>query len=150
MLDEELLAAWLRLTTVIDNQRLAVSCAADQPRLPFNEAMVCGLLYAAQASGESLTASGLCRRTHILKSQMNAILRSLERQGLIERRGSGTDRRRVELRLRPAGLAHYRETHRRIRELVDRLVAEMGEERVAVLLPLLRQAADIFDAMEVA
>ena len=40
MLDEELLAAWLRLTTVIDNQRLAVSCAADQPRLPLDRKSV--------------------------------------------------------------------------------------------------------------
>ncbi len=151
MLTEDLLAAWLRLTTVIDNQRLTAAhgAAAGEKPLSFNEAVVCSLLARAGEEGGCLTATDLCRRTRILKSQMNAILRSLERQGLIERRGSGTDRRRVELRLRPAGLAHYRETHRRIRELVDRLVAEMGEERVAVLLPLLRQAADIFDAMEV-
>ena len=148
MLDEELLAAWLRLTTVIDNQRLAVSCAADQPRLPFNEAMVCGLLYAAQASGESLTASGLCRRTRILKSQMNAILRSLEGKGVISRRQSQADRRLVELRLLPGGLALYRESHRRSVSMAGRLIDEMGEERIRTLLPLLRQAADIFETIQ--
>lgn len=148
MLDEELLAAWLRLTTVIDNQRLAVSCAADQPRLPFNEAMVCGLLYAAQASGESLTASGLCRRTHILKSQMNAILRSLESQGVIARQRSQTDRRRVELRLLPAGLERYRASHRQALDTVDRLINGMGEDAARQLLPLLRRAADAFDTMQ--
>ena len=145
MLDEELLAVWLRLTTVVDNQRLAVSCAADQPRLPFNEAMVCGLLYAAQASGESLTASGLCRRTRILKSQMNAILRSLESKGAISRRQSQADRRLVEL---PEGLALYRESHRRSVAMAGRLIDEMGEERIRTLLPLLRQAADIFETIQ--
>ena len=67
MLNEELLEAWLRLSCVIDNQRLA----AD---FPFNEALVCGLL----SQGGCRTASELCARTRILKSQMNAILRSLE------------------------------------------------------------------------
>lgn len=148
MLDEELLAVWLRLTTVIDNQRLAAAHGTGQPRLPFNEAMVCGLLAAAQASGGSLTASGLCRRTRILKSQMNAILRSLEAKGAISRRQSRTDRRLVELRLLPEGLALYRESHRRSVGMVDRLIDRMGEEKARALLPLLRQAADIFETIQ--
>ena len=101
MLNEELLEAWLRLSCVIDNQRLA----AD---FPFNEALVCGLL----SQGGCRTASELCARTRILKSQMNAILRSLESQGVIARQRSQTDRRQVELRLLPAGLERYRASHR--------------------------------------
>ena len=44
MLEEELLSVWLRLTSVIDNQRLAVSRSGQggEAPLPFNEAMVCG------------------------------------------------------------------------------------------------------------
>ena len=41
MLNEDLLSAWLRLGAVIDNQRLVSD-------LPFNEAMVCGLLLRPQ------------------------------------------------------------------------------------------------------
>ena len=148
MLDEELLAVWLRLTTVVDNQRLAVSCAADQPRLPFNEAMVCGLLVRAREEGGCLTASDLCRETRILKSQMNAILRSLERKGILSRRRSEGDRRRIELELLPEGMARYQEGHQRIQRLASRLISEMGEEKILTLLPLLRQAADSFDAMQ--
>jgi len=150
VLEEELLSVWLRLTSVIDNQRLAVSRSGQggEAPLPFNEAMVCGLLYAAQASGESLTASGLCRRTHILKSQMNAILRSLEAKGAISRRQSQADRRLVELRLLPGGMALYRESHRRSVSMAGRLIDEMGEERIRTLLPLLRQAADIFETIQ--
>ena len=145
MLNEDLLAVWLRLTCVIDNHRLAAAHAAEE-RLPFNEAMVCGLL--AQASDGSMTASELCRQTRILKSQMNAILRSLERKGLISRQRSRTDRRQVELRLLPEGMARFQEGHRQSVAIVDQLISEMGEEKVRLLLPLLRQAADIFENME--
>lgn len=150
MLDEELLDIWLRLTSVIDNQRLAASHAvpAGERPLSFNEAVVCGLLARAQAADRSVTASDLCRHTRILKSQMNAILTSLERKGLICRKRSRTDRRQMELYLLPEGQRRYQEGHRQVRELVGRLVREMGEERVRELLPLLRQAADIFDNMQ--
>ena len=137
MLNEELLEAWLRLSCVIDNQRLA----AD---FPFNEALVCGLL----SQGGCRTASELCARTRILKSQMNAILRSLESQGVIARQRSQTDRRQVELRLLPAGLERYRASHRQALDTVDRLISGMGEDAARQLLPLLRRAADAFDTMQ--
>ena len=137
MLNEELLEAWLRLSCVIDNQRLA----AD---FPFNEALVCGLL----SQGGCRTASELCARTRILKSQMNAILRSLESQGGIARQRSQEDRRRVELRLLPAGLERYRASHRQALDTVDRLISGMGEDAARQLLPLLRRAADAFDTMQ--
>ena len=137
MLNEELLEAWLRLSCVIDNQRLG----AD---FPFNEALVCGLL----SQGGCRTASELCARTRILKSQMNAILRSLESQGVIARQRSQTDRRQVELRLLPAGLERYRASHRQALDTVDRLISGMGEDAARQLLPLLRRAADAFDTMQ--
>ena len=150
MLEEELLSVWLRLTSVIDNQRLAVSRPGQggEAPLPFNEAMVCGLLVRAREEGGCLTASDLCRETRILKSQMNAILRSLERKGILSRRRSEGDRRRIELELLPEGMARYQEGHQRIQRLASRLISEMGEEKILTLLPLLRQAADSFDAMQ--
>ena len=135
MLNEELLTVWLRLTSIIDNQRLVSG-------LPFNEAVVCNLLAKAQQED-------LCAHTRILKSQMNAILVSLERKGVIARQRSRQDRRQVELRLLPEGLDSYRAAHGRVLSMVDRLIDEMGEDSVRTLLPLLRQAADIFDNMEV-
>lgn len=137
MLNEELLEAWLRLSCVIDNQRLA----AD---FPFNEALVCGLL----SQGGCRTASELCARTRILKSQMNAILRSLEGKGVIARERSQTDRRCIELRLLPEGCSRYADGHRRALELVDRLIGAMGEEKVRTLIPLLHQVVDAFDLIQ--
>ena len=138
MLNEELLSAWLRLGAVIDNQRLVSD-------LPFNEAMVCGLLLRAQERGCALTASDLCAQTRILKSQMNAILQSLEKKGYLQRQRSRTDLRRIELSLLPAGVCHYLESHRQTLSLVDRLIASMGQDTIKTLIPLLLQVADNFD-----
>ena len=146
MLDEELLEVWLRLTSVIDNQRLAASHgAAGEEALSFNEAMVCGLLARAQEDGGCLTASDLCCRTRILKSQMNAILRSLERKGFVSRQRSRQDRRQIELRLLPEGAGPYRECHRRSVAIVRGLIDRLGEQEARSLLILLRRTVDIFD-----
>ena len=136
MLNEELLAAWLQLTNTIDNQRLTAG-------LPFNEALVCGLL-----SGGCRTASDLCAETHILKSQMTAIIHSLEAKGILRRQRSQQDRRRIELHLLPEGTARYADGHRQALALVDRLIEAMGEEKVHTLLPLLRQVIEIFDDIQ--
>ena len=52
------------------------------------------------------------------------------------------------LELLPEGMARYQEGHQRIQRLASRLISEMGEEKILTLLPLLRQAADSFDAMQ--
>lgn len=138
MLNEELLSAWLRLGAVIDNQRLVSD-------LPFNEAMVCGLLLRAKETGRPFTASDLCRETRILKSQMNAILHSLEKKGFIQRQKSSNDLRRSEIFLLPEGQARYLDSHRQTLALVDRLIDSLGRDTAETLVPLLSQVADSFD-----
>lgn len=138
VLNEELLSAWLRLGAVIDNQRLVSD-------LPFHEASVCGLLLRAQEKGLTLTASDLCAQTRVLKSQMNAILNSLEKKGFLLRHRSQTDLRRMELILLPEGIDRYRDSHRQTLALVDRLIETMGQENVEALIPLLAQATYCFD-----
>ena len=140
-LSESLLTAWLRLSNVVNNQRLVTG-------LSFNEALVCNLLAKAQRADRSITAKDLCDETRILKSQMNAILLSLERQGVIQRQQSKQDRRRVDLLLLPEGLRRYDASHQRILSLVDRLIAAMGEDKVRQLIPLLHQAVDTFDSIQ--
>ena len=141
MLNEELLSVWLRLSGVINNQRLVTG-------LSFNEALVCNLLVRAARTGGSLTASELCAETRILKSQLNAILLSLERHGVISRQRSQLDRRRVELRLTPDGLDRYTAAHSRILTLIDRLVATQGEDFIRALIPMLQQVTDTFDTIQ--
>ena len=136
-LNEELIAAWMRLISVVENRRIVSG-------MSFNEALVCNLL-ARQDAGGFLTASELCQKTRILKSQMNAILRSLEEKEIISRVPSPTDRRVSEIRLKDGGGPTYHRSHAHTLAIMDRFIAEMGRERVEVLLPLLRRAADTLD-----
>lgn len=138
MLNEDLLSAWLRVGVVVDNQRLVSD-------LPFNETLICGLLLRSQEEGRCLTASDLCAQTRILKSQMNAILRSLEKKGFLLRQRSPSDLRRVELSLLPEGVERYQESHRKTLALVDRLIEAVGQAPIQTLVPLLFQVADSFD-----
>lgn len=140
-LSEELLTTWLRMTSVIDNQRLVAG-------LTFNEAVVCSLLDRAGQSGGYLTARDLCAETRILKSQMNAILRSLEQKGLISRCQSAKDKRQVEVRLLPEGAASYAASHQQVIQLIDRLISSVGEKQIRQLIPLLHQVVDTFDIIQ--
>ena len=116
----KLLDAWLSLTSTLWNTRLVTS-------MTYNEAHVLGLLL--QHQDEPMTATGLIARTHLLKSQMNKLLTSLEGKGFITRARALEDRRRVEIRLTPEGEAAYREEHSDVDAILARLIERIGEER---------------------
>lgn len=140
-LNEELLSAWLRLSSTIDNQRLVRG-------MSFNEALVCNLMVHARRQGRTLTARDLCQDSGILKSQMNAILLSLEKRGVIQRRQSQGDRRMVELHLLQPGLEEYLTSHRRILTLIDRLIDSVGPEKIRQLIPLLHEVVEQFTKIQ--
>ncbi len=79
---------------------------------------------------------------------MNSILLSLERKGLIHREQSSQDRRRVEICLLPQGIEQYAAVHQSVLELLDRLIAALGPERVQALIPALDQVVDTFITMQ--
>ena len=116
----KLLDAWLSLTSTLWNTRLVTS-------MTYNEAHVLGLL--AHHQDRPMTATDLIARTHLLKSQMNKLLTSLEARGHITRERAQGDRRRIEIRLTPQGEAAYREEHRGVDAILSRLLDRIGEER---------------------
>ena len=93
-LNEMLLDVWLQLCSIINNDRMVQI-------LPFNEAFVCNLLNRERALHPSnyLTDTDLCRKTGLYKSQMNAILTSLEAKNLICRVRSTQDKRKIFITL---------------------------------------------------
>lgn len=119
---EALLSAWLSLTSTLWNTRLVTS-------MTFNEAHVLGILLRCGDAPEPPTATDLIARTHLLKSQMNKVLTSLERSGYITRARAESDRRRVRIRLTPRGEAAYRSEHARIEAILRRLVDRIGAQR---------------------
>ena len=73
---EELLRAWMSLSAYIRGNRLL-------RELSMNEMLVCNLLYRRQEEGgPPVTATELCARTQLLKSQVNHILTAMESRGL--------------------------------------------------------------------
>ena len=95
-LSEALLSAWLHISTSVNNQRIV-------SKLSYNESLVCNLLYRnyrAEAA-EPMTATLLCQKTKMLKSQMNRTINQLEERGMIRRERSSVDKRVVHIRLNP-------------------------------------------------
>ena len=123
-LNEELLGAWLRLSTSIVNPRIV-------SELSYNETLVCNVLYRNQmeAAAAPLTATDLCNATKMLKSQMNRTLNLLEAKGLICKSRSEVDKRQVFITLDIVHADTYIRQHERILKLLDDIIARLGEEK---------------------
>ena len=118
---EQLLSAWLTLSSTLWNERIVTG-------MTFNEAFVCNLL-SRQDAAQPLTATDLCQRTKLLKSQMNKVLSDMERKGYIQRIRSEKDKRQVLLHLTEAGQAAYAKEHSGISAILHHLVEDLGEEK---------------------
>ena len=121
---EQLLSAWLTLSSTLWNERVVTG-------MTFNEAFVCNLLthQAKEAPDRPLTATDLCERTRLLKSQMNKVLSEMEKKCYIQRLRSTKDRRQIFLRLTEEGQRAYDAEHAAITLILNRLIADIGEEK---------------------
>lgn len=128
--NEELLKAWLQLSTAISNDRV-VSV------MPYNEALICNLLYQNQLEypEQELTATDLCRSCKMLKSQMNRTLQSMEDKGIILRKRSDSDKRQVFITLNQDSDL-YKQQHQEILTLIDRLMQQIGTEKTDEIIKL--------------
>ena len=138
-LQEELLYAWMQMSVCIRGNRIL-------SELSFNEIMVCGLLQRQRDSGTSpLSATELCARTNLLKSQINHILTSLEGRGLIRRVRSIGDKRVIRIYLTEAGRELYEAEHARVMEILNQVYLELGQEKTRELTQLISRATDVVD-----
>jgi len=119
---DELLDAWLSLTSTLWNTRLVSS-------MTYNECHILGILLRRSGEAAPQTATDLIARTHLLKSQMNKVLTALEEKGYIARERASGDRRQLHIRLTDAGKAAYLAEHAHIDAFLDQLIARIGEER---------------------
>lgn len=140
---EELLQSWIDMSLRIRGNRLVSGFS-------FNEIVICRILYERHTQGGSpVTAADLCRRMQLLKSQINKILTSMEKQGLIERVRSEDDRRKMEIRLCPGAAEGYMAAHERILKIMGYVCDQLGEEQAQQLTVLLREAVRVIDRMPV-
>lgn len=126
-LNEQILDAWIQLTTVIDNNRIV-------SEMPLNEALICRIL--SERGEKNITATYLCELTKMQKSQMNRTLTSMEEKGWIERKRSEEDKRQIFVTLNEEQSAFYREQHEHVLKVVEKLIACIGEEKATQALKL--------------
>ena len=81
VISEKLLDAWLSLSSTVWNRRVVSA-------MTFNEIFVCNLLrhQMEENPGARLTATDLCDKMRLFKSQMNKVLNSMEEKGYIKRK----------------------------------------------------------------
>lgn len=136
-LQEELLDAWLNMYVSIRGNRIVSG-------LRFNEILICNILYRQKLEHSSLlTATDLCDKTKLLKSQINKLLSSLEKKEIIERFRSETDKRRIYIRLTEKNISIYLAEHAQIMKILNTLWDTMGEEKITTLTALLHEATTI-------
>lgn len=133
---EELLNAWLKVSTAIRNDKLV-------PSLTYNESVVCHLLLRNYVDGgNGLTATDLCRETQIQKSQMNRILNALESRDLILRERSESDRRRVLITMNRDKSDAFDAQHKAILKIVGAVASQLGPERSKEIVGALEDLAE--------
>lgn len=134
-LNEQLLDAWIHLTTAINNERIV-------SEMPLNEALICRILYKKQKS--EITATDLCAWTKMQKSQMNRTLMNMEKKNWIQRQRSKKDRRQILIALNEEKMRAYQEQHEHVLNIVSKLVERIGREnaeKTVELFNLIEQIA---------
>ena len=136
-LSEDLLDAWLNISSKLWNERMT-------KYLSYNQAIICRLLYAQRVANPEkpyLSMKQLCDETGILKSQMNKILTDLEEVKLIERERSATDKRIINIRLIDANIDLYKKEHINIARLINKIIENIGIERSEEAIEILNMIA---------
>lgn len=135
---DKLLDAWLRLTSTLWNTRIVTS-------MTFNECHILGILLRRREEPVPMTATDLISLTHLLKSQMNKVLTTLESKGFITRERAVEDRRMVHIRISPAGEAAYLAEHVHIDAVLRQLTDRLGEERASFVADDLNEITGLLD-----
>lgn len=136
-INEALLDAWLGMSVSVRGNRIVSG-------MRFNEILICNILYRQKEAGlPNLTATDLCDRTRLLKSQINKLLSALEEKEIIERSRSSQDKRRVYLCLKEENISVYLKEHEQILKILDKLIRTMGEEKIVLLTSLLTEATNV-------
>ena len=139
-INEKVLDAWLRLSTTICNERIVSD-------MPYNETLICNTLYqsAKRYPEKKLTATELCTKLKMLKSQMNRTLNHMEEKGLIFRERSALDKRQVYVGLNMENIGTYKRQHEKILNFVGSLLEKMGKEKAEDIIKLFTLISDTAD-----
>ncbi len=129
--NEKVLSAWLKLSTAICNEKIV-------SEMPYNESLICGILHrnAKENPDKKITATELCEKTNMQKSQMNRTLNMLEAKGLIFRKRSEKDKRQVFVTMNMDNAEIYEHQHKKVLHVVDKLLDKVGKEKAEEIVQL--------------
>ena len=96
---------------------------------------------------DPITATDLIRRTRLLKSQMNKILTTLEKQQMISRARAESDKRLIYIRLTEKGKYAYLDEHKKVEGILSELIERLGEQRAANLTNELRDFIEVLETI---
>ena len=129
--NEKILNAWLKLSTTICNERIV-------SELPYNETMICSILHhnASEDPEKKITATDLCEKMNMQKSQMNRTLNTMEQKGLIFRKRSEKDKRQVFVTMNMEKAGIYKKKHEKILKFVDSIMEKVGKDKAEEIIQM--------------
>lgn len=129
-LGENLIAAWVSLTSVLKNSRLTQG-------MNYNEAIVMLLAYRRYlADGQGLISfKEITQETKMLKSLVNRTIDSLEKKGFLKR-FSGADKRMTFVCVVQENLDKYLSVHEQSLQIARQIVEIIGEESAKTFIDI--------------
>ncbi len=107
------------------------------------------LQYLAMHQTEEINPSLLSDVIHVSRPRITTSLATLRKKGLVEMEPSQTDRRRVTVRISPAGLAFINEKRQVVERYFDILLTGLGEETSLELIRLIQLCTNIMEDKQV-
>ena len=136
MNEEELLNAWLKMSLFVRGNRIL-------DNISLNEMSVFNVIYDASKNGIDATFSYICKRTSMLKSQLNRVLGEMQKKNYIIAKKSTLDARSVIYIIDKNNESVYLEEHARVIRLVEKVVDKLGEDNALVFTKLLNDTTDL-------
>lgn len=132
---EKMLHTWVQFEGIL---RMIM----NSDELTHQEICVCNLI---ENASEPLTATDLCEKLFMHKSQMNRTLNRLESKRIIIRERSEIDRRMMYIRLNEEYPGEYTKLHEKALSMIDTIIKELGLERVTETNHALQALIDAFE-----
>ncbi|MCC8161092.1 MAG: MarR family transcriptional regulator [Oscillospiraceae bacterium] len=112
--------------------------------LTHREFAVCNMI---ENAGEPITATELCKKLAMHKSQMNRTIANLEKMGIIVRERSDADRRKVYIMLNADGAEAYYDMNQKALAYAGAVVDTIGTDRITHIGDAFREVVDALGAV---
>lgn len=131
-ISEDILNTWIRFEGIM---RMTMMSG----ELTHREFGICNML---ANSKEPVTATMLCEKLEMHKSQMNRTILNLESRGIVTRERAGDDRRKVYIKLNRKNCSAYNDMHEKALKYTDEVVSRLGEQRITQIKQAFTEVVD--------